>query len=145
MSLFHQLIATNTKPAKRLGRGFGSGKGGHTSSRGTKGQKARTGSKIPLWFEGGQLPITKRMPMLRGKGRFNVLKPIVELTLKELNLLTIDTISLESLKLNKIIDRRAQVVKIICKGELTNKLTVVGIAATPKAKLAIEKAGGSVA
>ena len=145
MSLFNQLIATNTKPAKRIGRGFGSGKGGHTSTRGTKGQKARTGSKIPLWFEGGQLPMTKRMPMLRGKARFNVLRPVVELTLKELNLLTIDTISLESLKLNKIIDRRAHEVKVICKGELKKKLALVGIAVTPKAKLAIEKAGGSVA
>ncbi|HCC84893.1 MAG TPA: 50S ribosomal protein L15 [Candidatus Pacebacteria bacterium] len=144
MSLLHQLTPTNTKAAKRIGRGFGSGKGGHTSTRGTKGQKARVGSKIPLWFEGGQLPLTKRLPMLRGKSRFNVLKPIVELTLADLDRLTLEPITLESLKLNKIIDRRAQKVKIIAQGTVTKKLSVVGLAVSAQARIAIEQAGGSV-
>lgn len=144
MSLLHQLISATQKQAKRIGRGFGSGKGGHTSTRGQKGQKARVGSKIPLWFEGGQLPLTKRLPMLRGKARFNVLKPIVELSLGDLEKLTFTDVSLESLKLNKIIDRRAQKVKIIAQGTLTKKLSIVGLSTTASALKAIEKAGGSV-
>ncbi len=144
MSLLHQIISATQKSAKRIGRGFGSGKGGHTSSRGQKGQKARVGAKIPLWFEGGQLPLVKRLPMLRGKARFNVLKPIVELTLGDLEKLTFSPITLESLKLNKIIDNRAQKVKIIAKGALKKKLSIVGLSASAQALKAIEKAGGSV-
>ncbi len=144
MSLLHALIKSTKVGSKRVGRGYGSGIGGHTSGRGTKGQRARVGSKIPLWFEGGQLPLTKRLPMLRGKARFNVLKPTIELTLSDLQALKIDTITLESLKLNKVVDHRAKKVKIISKGKLSKKLTISGIAATPMAKAAIEKAGGSV-
>ena len=144
MSLLNKLKKTATKTVKRVGRGYGSGKGGHTSGRGHKGQRARVGAKIPLWFEGGQLQLGKRLPMLRGKARFNVLNPTVELTLKELSALKFEVVTMESLKLNKIIDRRAKKVKIISKGTLAKKLTISGIAATPKAKAAIEKAGGSV-
>lgn len=144
MSILHAIIKTTLKTSKRLGRGYGSGKGGHTSSRGTKGQKSRVGSKIPLWFEGGQLQMGKKLPMLRGKARFNVLNPTVELTLSDLQKLTIDTVTFEALKLNKVIDRKAKKVKIISKGKLEKKLSISGIAVTPKAKAAIEKAGGSV-
>lgn len=144
MSILHSIIKTTLKTSKRLGRGYGSGKGGHTSSRGTKGQRARVGSKIPLWFEGGQLQMGKKLPMLRGKARFNVLNPTVELTLSDLQKLTIDTVTFEALKLNKVVDRRAKKVKIISKGKLEKKLSISGIAVTPKAKAAIEKAGGSV-
>ena len=63
MSLLQKLAKTVTKSNKRVGRGYGSGKGGHTASRGQKGQKSRVGSKIPLWFEGGQLPGVKKYPM----------------------------------------------------------------------------------
>lgn len=144
MSLLNKLTKSTSKTVKRVGRGYGSGKGGHTSSRGQKGQRARVGAKIPLWFEGGQLQLGKRLPMLRGKARFNVLNPTVELTLKDLQSLKFDSVTMESLKLNKVIDRRAKKVKIISKGSLDKKLTITGIAATPKAKAAIEKAGGSV-
>ena len=89
MSILHQLSSIVDRSHKRLGRGFGSGKGGHTSSRGSKGQRSRTGSKIPLWFEGGQLPLIKRLPMLRGKYRFKVVRPVVELTLSDLEKLTL--------------------------------------------------------
>jgi large subunit ribosomal protein L15 len=82
--------------------------------------------------------------MLRGKARFNVLKPLVELGLRDLEKLTFTDVSLESLKLNKIIDRRAQKVKIIAKGTLTKKLSIVGLSTTASALKAIEKAGGSV-
>lgn len=144
MSLLQKIAATTTQQAKRVGRGFGSGLGGHTSGRGTKGQKARVGAKIPLWFEGGQLPSSKKFPMLRGKLRFNVVRPWVELTLTELNRLSFADVTMESLKLNKIIDGRAQKVKVIFKGELKKKLNLNGLLVTPKAKAAIEKVGGSV-
>lgn len=144
MSILHSITKTTLKTSKRLGRGYGSGKGGHTSSRGAKGQRARVGSKIPLWFEGGQLQMGKKLPMLRGKARFNVLNPTVELTLSDLQKLTIDTVTFEALKLNKVVDRRAKKVKIISKGKLEKKLSISGIAVSPKAKAAIEKAGGSV-
>ena len=144
MSILHAITKTTLKTSKRLGRGYGSGKGGHTSSRGGKGQPSRVGSKIPLWFEGGQLQMGKKLPMLRGKARFNVLNPTVELTLSDLQKLTIDTVTFEALKLNKVIDRKAKKVKIISKGKLEKKLSISGIAVTPKAKAAIEKAGGSV-
>lgn len=144
MSLLNKLTKSTSKTVKRVGRGYGSGKGGHTSSRGQKGQRARVGAKIPLWFEGGQLQLGKRLPMLRGKARFNVLNPTVELTLKDLQSLKFDSVTMESLKLNKVIDRRAKKVKIISKGSLDKKLTITGIAVTPKAKAVIEKAGGSV-
>jgi large subunit ribosomal protein L15 len=144
MSLLQKIAVTTTQQNKRVGRGFGSGLGGHTSGRGTKGQKARVGAKIPLWFEGGQLPSSKKFPMLRGKLRFNVVRPWVELTLTELNRLSFADVNMESLKLNKIIDGRAQKVKVIFKGELKKKLNLSGLVVTPKAKAAIEKAGGSV-
>jgi large subunit ribosomal protein L15 len=68
----HTLAKITARGKKRLGRGYGSGKGGHTSGRGQKGQKSRR--TIQWWFEGGQLPLVKRVPFLRGKGRLNPLK-----------------------------------------------------------------------
>jgi ribosomal protein L15 len=69
----HQLPKTTTRAQKRLGRGYGSGKGGHTSSRGQKGDLAR--GSVPAWFEGGQLPQIRRFPFQRGKLRFKSLIP----------------------------------------------------------------------
>jgi large subunit ribosomal protein L15 len=116
----------------------------HTAGRGQKGQKSRNGGKIPLWFEGGQLPLIKRMPMLRGKGKFNVVRPTAELTLSEIQNMKADTISLETLKLEKVIDSRFKKAKIILSGELIRKVTVVDVGVTAGAAKAIEKAGGSV-
>ena len=144
MSILHQLSSIVDRSHKRLGRGFGSGKGGHTSSRGSKGQRSRTGSKIPLWFEGGQLPLIKRLPMLRGKYRFKVVRPVVELTLSDLEKLTFDQVTLESLKLHKIIEAKADFVKVIATGSLQKKLTLTGIRASAGARKAIEAAGGTV-
>lgn len=144
MSLASKLPAITTKAAKRIGRGYGTGKGGHTSSRGQKGYKSRVGSKVPLWFEGGQLPLVKRLPMMRGKGRLKSLTPVAEVSLATLEKMTADVITLETLKLEKIIDSRYAKAKVIGNGTLTRKLTLQGIAATQSAKSAIEKAGGSV-
>src|SRR3989339_1977927 len=109
----HEKTKLVARSSKRLGRGYGSGKGGHTSSRGQKGQKSRTGSKVPLWFEGGALPLSKRIPMWRGKGRFKSLQKTAELTFNDLNKIELTEISLDSLKLHKIIDKRFKKAKVI--------------------------------
>ncbi len=145
MSLLSELLKTTTRAQKRLGRGYGSGKGGHTSGRGQKGYKSRQGSKVPLWFEGGQLPLIKRLPMLRGKGRFNVVRPTAEVTLSEIENMSAEVITLDTLKLEKVIDVRFKKAKIIATGALTRKVSVQGVLVTVAAKDAIEKTGGSIA
>ncbi|MBT3249720.1 MAG: 50S ribosomal protein L15 [Candidatus Pacebacteria bacterium] len=142
MSLLNNLTSIVSKSSKRIGRGYGSGKGGHTSSRGMKGQRSRVGSKIPLWFEGGQLPLTKRLPMLRGKGRFNVLVPTAEVTLTDIEKMESKVISLETLKLEKVINARFRKAKLVSTGKLTRKVTVE-IPVSAGSKKAIESAGGS--
>lgn len=144
MSLLQQLITTKNKPSKRVGRGIGSGKGGHTSGRGQKGQRSRGGSKIPLWFEGGQLPIIKRLPMLRGKNRLKSVRPTAEVTLSEIQKMATDVISLETLKSEKVIDRRFKKAKIIATGKLDRKVTVQGVTLTARAKTTIENLGGII-
>lgn len=143
MSILNNLTRIVNRSSKRIGRGYGSGKGGHTSSRGMKGQKSRVGSKIPLWFEGGQLPLTKRLPMLRGKGRFNVLVPTAEVTLTDIEKMKAKVISLETLKLEKIINARFKKAKLVKTGKLTRKVTVE-IPVSAASKKAVESAGGSV-
>lgn len=145
MAKLATLPAIKTKSQKRPGRGFGSGKGGHTSGRGTKGQLARQGAKVPLWFEGGQLPLIKRLPMLRGKGRLNVTSLTVAVTLKDLENMKADTISLDTLKLEKVIPARATRAKVIATGELTRTVTIKALAVSKKAREMIEKVGGTVA
>lgn len=144
MSLLQSLVKTTSRSKKRVGRGGGSGKGFHTSGRGQKGLKSRRGSKVPLWFEGGQLPLTKRLPMLRGKGRFNVVRKTAEITFSDLSKFAGDVVTLESLKLHKVIDHRFKKAKIVNTGELTKKITVEGVAVTKGAKEVIEKLGGKV-
>jgi large subunit ribosomal protein L15 len=144
MSKLNDLISIVDKAHKRIGRGYGSGVGGHTSTRGQKGQKSRTGSKVPLWFEGGQLPLIKRMPMLRGKGRMKPISPASEVSLAELERMQATEITLDTLKIEKVISVRARTAKIIASGLLTRAITVKGIKTSAQAKVAIEKAGGSV-
>jgi len=144
MSLMNQLKKITDRSQKRLGRGYGSGKGGHTSSRGQKGQKSRVGSKIPLWFEGGSLPLTKRLPMWRGKGRFKVLNETAELTFDDLNKMELEDFSLDTLKLNKLIDVRFKKAKIIKKGKLNRVINVKGIAVSEAAKKEIVALGGKI-
>lgn len=144
MSLLHTLNPLAKRSNKRLGRGIGSGKGGHTSSRGTKGQISRNGTTVPLWFEGGQLPLIKRMPMWRGKGKFKVVRPTAQVTLLDLENMSATTISLDSLKLEKVIDHRFKKAKIIGTGSLSRTVNVEGVSVSTTAKAAIETAGGSV-
>ena len=136
-----------TKSKKRLGRGYGSGKGGHTSGRGQKGQKSR--GKLPLYFEGTKMrkSLIRRMPMLRGKLRFKAAKnkPLI-LNLKHLNLLPKGTlVDVDALIKHGLLGVEAAklAVKILGDGELTQPLTV----ALPTSKSAakkIAKAGGKV-
>lgn len=129
---------------KRLGRGHGSGRG-KTSGRGTKGQKARR--DISLSFEGGALPLIKRIPFLRGKGRNPSIKaPVVEVTLADLNKLPAKTVvTQESLVEHKIVEQGMLKggVKVVATGSLNNALTVK-VPVSGGAKAIIEKAGGSV-
>lgn len=144
MSLLHKLTSITHGSKKRVGRGPGSGKGAHTVGRGMKGQKSRNGGTIPIWFEGGQLPLVKRLPMQRGKGRFNVVKPVAEITLTDLNNMQAETVTLDTLKLEKVIDKRFSKAKIIKSGSISRKVTISGVPVTAGAVKAIEKAGGKV-
>lgn len=146
MKILNNLEKITTKAKKRLGRGIGSGKGGHTVGRGRKGHKAREGKAVAIWFEGGQQPMVRKMPMQRGKARMNVLKPWAVLTLADLDKSALDTINLESLKLKKIIDPRFKKVKVIKRGSINRKITIKGaeISLTKGAKAAILKAQGLV-
>ncbi len=144
MSLLNQLSSSKNNGKKRVGRGYASTKGGHTAGRGQKGQKSRGGGKIPLWFEGGQLPLVKRLPFLRGKGRFKVVRPTAEVTLSNIEKMQATEISLASLKAEKVIDVRFKKAKIIATGKLTRKVQIKGIKVSKAAAEAIEALGGSV-
>lgn len=144
MSLIGKLTSITDKSKKRVGRGYASGKGGHTSGRGTKGQKSRQGGKVALWFEGGQLPLVKRLPMTRGKGRFKVINPTAEIKVGELEKSKTDVITLDTLKIEKFIDKKFKKAKIIAGGKLSKKVTVQGIKVSKAAAKQIEQAGGKV-
>jgi large subunit ribosomal protein L15 len=129
---------------KRLGRGYGSGVGGHTVGRGQKGQKTR--GKIPLWFEGGQLPLVRRTPFLRGKHRFQVIKDQpVSVPMSYLNKFSDgDTVTTESLStLLKVKSNKLRAgFKIIHTGTLDKKINLQ-VKATPKVQEAVTKLGGT--
>lgn len=139
------LVSTVKKSQRRLGQGHGSGRG-KTGGRGTKGQKAR--GKIPLSFEGGALPLIKRLPFHRGKGKNKVFKPTpIVLNVKVLNILPKNSeVTVESLVKYRIVDAsdaRQYGVKILGDGELSMPLSV-RLPVSKGAKEKIEKAGGSV-
>ena len=130
------------KSRRRVGRGIGSGLG-KTAGRGHKGQKSRSGGYHKVGFEGGQMPLQRRLPK-RGfksaKLKFND-----EITLTALEKLGAAEVDLLALKAAKLVSQLAQTVKVIKRGELTKKVALKGIGATAGAKAAIEAAGGSVA
>jgi large subunit ribosomal protein L15 len=126
---------------KRLGRGIGSGLG-KTSGKGHKGQYARAGGYHKVGFEGGQMPMQRRLP----KFGFTSMKALSseELRLDQLKAIEGDVVDLISLRAAGLIRYNTQFVKIIGSGELTRKLTVHGIAVTKGARQAVEKAGGKI-
>ena len=135
--------ATGSKHAKRrVGRGIGSGLG-KTAGRGHKGQKARAGGYHKVGFEGGQMPLQRRLPK-RGFKSHN-LKFNGQITLSDLERLGQDEVDLVMLKAAGLIGQIVKNVKVIKSGELARKISLKGIGATAGAKAAIEAAGGAVA
>ena len=130
------------KARRRVGRGIGSGLG-KTGGRGHKGQKSRAGGFHKVGFEGGQMPLQRRLPK-RGFKSPHV-KYNAEVTLAELQRLGAAEVDLLTLKQAKLVSELVKNVKVIKSGELSIKVKLNGIAATAGAKAAIEAAGGSVA
>jgi len=136
-----------TRPGKRLGRGYGSGKGGHTSSRGQKGQKSR--SHIDIMYEGVKMrkSLLNRLPLMRGKGKNSSYSKPVEITLDQINTLPAGTkVTVEKLAEEKIVlaaDAFSKGVKILATGEVTKKLNIsVPISKSAAAK--VEAVGGKI-
>src|SRR3954466_5991380 len=129
------------KSRRRVGRGIGSGMG-KTAGRGHKGQKSRAGGYHKVGFEGGQMPLQRRLPK-RGFKSHN-LKFNGEVTLTQLEALGLAEVDLLALKAAKLVGQIVQNVKIIKTGELKKAVKLTGIGATAGAKAAIEAAGGSL-
>ncbi len=129
------------KARRRVGRGIGSGLG-KTAGRGHKGQKSRAGGFHKVGFEGGQMPLQRRLPKRGFKSA--QLKFNGEVTLGELQRLGADEVDLLTLKAAGLVREIVKTVKVIKSGELTRKVLLKGIGATAGAKTAIEAAGGSV-
>lgn len=128
--------------AKRVGRGIGSGLG-KTAGRGHKGQKSRAGGFHKVGFEGGQMPLQRRLPK-RGFVSLDANRH-VEVRLSDLEKLPVDDVDLLTLMQAGVIPTTALSAKVILSGQLTRKLAVKGIGVTKGARAAIEAAGGSVA
>jgi len=134
--------AEGAKHAKRrVGRGIGSGLG-KTAGRGHKGQKSRAGGYHKVGFEGGQMPLQRRLPKRGFKSA--ALKFADQVSLSDLQALTIDEIDLLALKQAGIVAELTRAAKIVKSGELSRKVTVRGLGVTAGAKAAIEAAGGTV-
>ncbi len=135
--------ASGAKHAKRrVGRGIGSGLG-KTAGRGHKGQKSRSGGYHKVGFEGGQMPLQRRLPKRGFKSA--LLKYNAEITLGDLQKLGQSDVDMLTLKQAGLVGELIKVVKVIKTGELSTKVALKGIGATAGAKAAIEAAGGSVA
>lgn len=134
--------AAGSKPAaKRRGRGIGSGLG-KTGGRGVKGQKSRSGGTVKPGFEGGQMPVQRRLP----KFGFTSQKSLVrqEVRLAELNKVEAEVIDLDALKAAGLIRRSTKYVKVVLSGEINKAVSLKGVPVTKGAKAAIEAAGGKI-
>lgn len=134
--------AAGSRPAKkRLGRGIGSGSG-KTAGRGHKGQHSRSGGYHKVGFEGGQMPLQRRIP----KFGFNSHRQLAnaEVRLHELNRVEGDVVDRDSLLAANVIGSTIKAIKVFLSGELKKSITVRGIRVTKGAKAAIEAAGGKV-
>jgi len=139
----HQLPKIISKK-KRVGRGYGSGKGGHTCGRGQKGQLSRSGHKSMVFFEGGNFPFYRRIPKYRG------FKPLACKNIQVINVAILDknyedgdVINMESLKGKGLVNKKVAV-KILGYGEISKKLIVEGLPVSRTAIEKIKKAGGDV-
>jgi large subunit ribosomal protein L15 len=138
----------NLKPAagsrptrKRVGRGIGSGLG-KTCGRGHKGQHSRSGGYHKVGFEGGQMPLQRRLPKVGFSSRKSAF--VAEVRLHELAKAGTDTVDIQSLIAADIVSDRTRKVKVIASGKIEKAVTVKGLAVTKGAKAAIEAAGGKI-
>lgn len=129
------------KTRKRVGRGIGSGLG-KTAGRGHKGLKSRSGGKVSPGFEGGQMPLQKRLPKYGFSSRVG--RVTAEVRLSELNSVDADIIDLAALEAADIINKNIKRAKVFLSGEIKKAVTLKGLAVTKGAKAAIEAAGGKV-
>jgi len=127
--------------ARRVGRGPGSGTG-KTAGRGHKGQKSRSGGYHKVGFEGGQMPLQRRLPKVGFRSRLAMVT--AEVRLHELENIEADSIDLETLKQANIVAKNIRHAKIILSGEIKKAVTVKGLRTTKGARAAIEAAGGKV-
>jgi large subunit ribosomal protein L15 len=137
----------STRSRKRLGRGTGSGHG-KTSGRGHKGAGARSGAKAHMNYEGGQMPLQRRLPRLKGmaRGRHTVARPKIyaPVNVGEIAELSGDEIGIEELKAAGVVRKKEELVKILGDGEIGRSVMVRAHAFSKSAKEKIEAAGGSV-
>ena len=126
---------------KRVGRGIGSGLG-KTGGRGHKGQKSRSGGSVKPGFEGGQMPIQRRLPKFGFTSRVGMVSD--QVTLAEIAKVEGDAVSLETLKAAGLVKKEMLHVKVIKSGEISRAVTVSGLKVTKGARAAIEAAGGKV-
>ncbi len=129
------------KDAKRVGRGIGSGVG-KTAGRGHKGQKSRSGGSVKPGFEGGQMPLQKRLPKYGFSSR--IARTTAQVRLGELSGVEGDVIDLAALKNADLVNENITRARVFLSGELTRAVTVKGLAVTKGAREAIEQAGGKV-
>ena len=135
--------AGSKRDPKRVGRGIGCGNG-KTAGRGHKGQKSRAGGFHKVGFEGGQMPLQRRLPKRGFVSMAKVKGETAEVRLSELNNLPVDVIDLLILKQAGVVPAGALTAKVILSGELTRALTLQGLSATKGALAAIEAAGGKI-
>ncbi len=131
----------STKVSKRVGRGIGSGLG-KTCGRGHKGQKSRSGGQTKIGFEGGQMPLQRRLPKFgftARKSRFSA-----EVRLSEISSMDVDVIDLDALIKADVVPAFTRQAKVFLSGEVTKAVTLKGVKATKGAAAAIEAAGGKV-
>ena len=133
--------AGSRKEAKRVGRGIGSGLG-KTAGRGHKGLKSRSGGSVKPGFEGGQMPLQKRLPKYGFTSR--IARVTAEVRTSELNSVDVDIIDLAALKAADLIGENIKRAKIFLSGDVKKAVTIKGLAVTKGAKAAIEAAGGKV-
>ena len=129
------------KNAKRVGRGIGSGDG-KTAGRGHKGQKSRSGGSVRPGFEGGQMPLQKRLPKYGFTSR--IARTTAQVRVGELNTVEGDVADLDALKGADLVKQNVTRARVFLSGELNKAVTVKGLAVTKGAREAIEKAGGKV-
>ena len=129
------------KNSKRVGRGIGSGVG-KTAGRGHKGQKSRSGGSVRPGFEGGQMPLQKRLPKYGFTSR--IARTTAQVRLSELSAVGGDVVDLDALKAADLVKDNVTRARVFLSGELDKALTVKGLAVTKGAREAIEKAGGKI-